>query len=72
MKELLIQKADHILTMDDQRLELSGADIRIQGGQIIELGHNLAVKQADELVDARGCVVTPGLVNTHHHLYQTH
>ena len=71
MQDLIVQNADHILTMDDQRLELRGADIRIRGGQIIELGQNLAVKNEDELVDARGCVITPGLVNTHHHLYQT-
>jgi cytosine/adenosine deaminase-related metal-dependent hydrolase len=71
MQDLIVQNADHILTMDDQRLELRGADIRIRGGKIIELGQNLAVKNEDELVDARGCVITPGLVNTHHHLYQT-
>lgn len=72
MQDLIVQNADHILTMDDQRQELRGADIRIRGGEIIELGHNLTSQSpAAEFVDARGCVVTPGLVNTHHHLYQT-
>ena len=71
MQDLILQNADHILTMDDQRQELRGADIRIRGGEIIELGQNLAIQGRGEIVDARGCVVTPGLVNTHHHLYQT-
>lgn len=69
MTEILIKNADTILTMDDAQQELSGADILIAGGQIAQIGHNL---QTDgEIHDATGCVVTPGLVNTHHHLYQT-
>lgn len=70
MTDVLIQNADTIITMDDTRRELAGADIRLRGGVIVEIGPNLAVDGA-EIVNARGCVVTPGLVNTHHHLYQS-
>ncbi len=69
MTEILIKNADTILTMDDTRRELSGADILIRGGQIEQIGRGL--KTIGEVHDAAGCVVTPGLVNTHHHLYQT-
>ncbi|MBM1813832.1 8-oxoguanine deaminase [Pseudosulfitobacter pseudonitzschiae] len=69
MTEVLIQGADHILTMDDDRRELSGADILLRDGQIAAVGQGLTT--TGETVQARGCVVTPGLVNTHHHLYQT-
>ncbi|WP_170331726.1 8-oxoguanine deaminase [Ruegeria arenilitoris] len=69
MTEILIKNADTILTMDDSRRELYGADILIRGGKIEQVGHGL--KTAGEIHDAAGCVVTPGLVNTHHHLYQT-
>ncbi|WP_299079610.1 8-oxoguanine deaminase [uncultured Ruegeria sp.] len=69
MTEFLIKNADSVLTMDDKRRELSGADILIDSGQIVQIGHGLATN--GEVHDASGCVVTPGLVNTHHHLYQT-
>ncbi|WP_170422888.1 8-oxoguanine deaminase [Ruegeria arenilitoris] len=69
MTEIIIKNADTILTMDDARQELSGADILIREGQIAQIGHDL--QTAGEVHDASGCVVTPGLVNTHHHLYQT-
>lgn len=69
MTEVLIQGADHILTMDDDRRELAGADILLRDGQIAGVGQGLTT--TGETVQARGCVVTPGLVNTHHHLYQT-
>ncbi|WP_170395565.1 8-oxoguanine deaminase [Ruegeria arenilitoris] len=69
MAEILIKNADTILTMDDTRRELSGADILIRGGQIDQIGHRL--QTTGEVHDATGCVVTPGLVNTHHHLYQS-
>ena len=69
-KAILIRNAEHILTMDDQRTELSGADILVIGGKIRAIGPRLEQPGA-EVIDASGCVVTPGLVNTHHHLYQT-
>lgn len=70
MADILIQGADTLITMDDPRREISGADLRLRDGAIVEIGQNLAVDGA-EIIFARGCVVTPGLVNTHHHLYQT-
>lgn len=69
MKEILIKGADHILTMNEDRRELAGADILLRGGEIAAVDHDLAT--TGDTVHARGCVVTPGLVNTHHHLYQT-
>ncbi len=70
MTEILIKSADIILTMDDARRALSGADILVRDGVIAAVGPNLAAPAA-RVVQAKGCVVTPGLVNTHHHLYQT-
>lgn len=46
-------------------------DIRISDGKITELGRDLALAAGETLIDARGCVVWPGLVNTHHHLAQS-
>lgn len=69
MTEILIRNADTILTMDDTRTELSGADIRVRNGVIAEIGTGL--RSDGDIHDVPGCVVTPGLVNTHHHLYQT-
>jgi cytosine/adenosine deaminase-related metal-dependent hydrolase len=57
--------------MDDMRRELNGQDILIRNGKIAKLGQNLDVPEGAEMILANGCVVTPGLVNTHHHLYQT-
>ncbi|MBM1634042.1 8-oxoguanine deaminase [Sulfitobacter mediterraneus] len=68
MSEILLKNALTILTMDDARRELSSADIRLKGGVITEIGQGLS--GGAEVVDVSGCVVTPGLVNTHHHLYQ--
>ena len=65
----LIKNADIIVTMDDDARELQNTDILIEDGLIASIGEVAAA--ADETIDAAGCVVTPGLVNTHHHLYQT-
>ena len=56
--------------MNPTRAELAGADILVRGGVIHAVGTGLDAAGA-EVIDAAGCVVTPGLVNTHHHLYQT-
>ncbi|WP_439655651.1 8-oxoguanine deaminase [Sulfitobacter marinivivus] len=57
--------------MDDARREIADADILIEAGRIAALGPDLPVPEGAEVVDATGCLVTPGLVNTHHHLFQT-
>lgn len=69
MTETLIRNADSILTMDGDRRELSGADILIRDGAIAAIG--VSLETTGEVILAGGCVVTPGLVNTHHHLYQS-
>ncbi|SMH51701.1 8-oxoguanine deaminase [Maritimibacter sp. HL-12] len=67
--DLLIRGAVTVLTMDDAMRELSGADVLIRDGVIAGVGQGLAT--TGEVVEAKGCVITPGLVNTHHHLYQS-
>ncbi|WP_204115722.1 8-oxoguanine deaminase [Shimia biformata] len=69
MRETLIKNARTILTMDDARNELVSADILVRDGEIAAVGQGLST--TGETVNAANCVVTPGLVNTHHHLYQT-
>ena len=64
----LLQGAKTVLTMDGS--DLHGADVRIDNGVIIEVGRGLAVDGA-EVHRVDGCVVSPGLVNTHHHLFQS-
>lgn len=70
MTHTLIRGADLVLTMDGDGTELAGADIRLRDGCVVQVGHALPAGGA-EIVDATGCLVTPGLVNTHHHLFQT-
>ncbi|MEQ9038684.1 MAG: 8-oxoguanine deaminase [Silicimonas sp.] len=68
MRRLLIRGADHVCTMDGD--DLANADILIGDGRIEQVGHALDVPGV-EILQAAGLLVTPGLVNTHHHLYQT-
>lgn len=68
MGETLIQNADTVLTMDDDNRVLKHADVLIRDGQIVAVGQGL--QTVGEVMRGAGCVVTPGLVNTHHHLYQ--
>jgi cytosine/adenosine deaminase-related metal-dependent hydrolase len=70
-KTWIIKNAHTILTMDDMRRELNGHDILLRDGVISEIGENLSVPAGAEIVDSQNAVVTPGLVNTHHHLYQS-
>ncbi|WP_298919888.1 8-oxoguanine deaminase [uncultured Roseobacter sp.] len=69
MTDLLLRNVDHLLTMDDDRRELAQVDILITDGAIADIG--IGLETSGEVIDASGCVVTPGLVNTHHHLYQS-
>jgi cytosine/adenosine deaminase-related metal-dependent hydrolase len=70
MTRHILKNAQTILTMDATDPELSDSDILIEDGVILAVGPDLD-GQGAETLDLAGCVVTPGLVNTHHHLYQT-
>ena len=70
MSKLMIKNASLLATMDDAGRELADCDLLIDGPAIAKLGPGLD-DAADEVLDARGCVVLPGFVNTHNHLYQT-
>jgi cytosine/adenosine deaminase-related metal-dependent hydrolase len=71
MTTLLIKNA-HLLTMDDHQTELSDGGLFIRDGFIEQVGQIANLPNvADEVLDLKGHVVLPGLVNTHHHFYQT-
>ena len=69
MASLLISNADAIVTVDDQDRVLTHANLLIEDGVITYLGPE--AREADQVIDGRGSFVYPGLINTHHHLYQT-
>jgi 8-oxoguanine deaminase len=72
MPTLLIRDATLLVTMDDARREIAGGGLFARDGVIEAVGASDALpREADEVIDARGQVVIPGLVNTHHHMYQT-
>ena len=71
MADLLIENALVVATVDDARRELKGGWVAITNGLISGVGSSLDAKpSAREKLDATDCLVTPGLVNTHHHMYQ--
>lgn len=70
MTKLLIKDARVIVTMDPTRRELADCDLLLKDGVIAQIGQNIVAPDV-QVVFAHGCVVTPGLVNTHHHLYQS-
>jgi cytosine/adenosine deaminase-related metal-dependent hydrolase len=71
MATLFIKNA-HILTMDNHQTEFSDGGLFIRDGFIEQIGKTADLPQsADEVLDLKGHVLLPGLVNTHHHFYQT-
>ncbi|MBI4656467.1 MAG: amidohydrolase family protein, partial [Elusimicrobia bacterium] len=67
---ILIKNALVLATMDAKNTEIKGGEVYIEGPEIKKVGKNLKIR-ADYVIDAKNCVVLPGFVNTHHHLYQT-
>lgn len=70
--DLLIVNAKSIATMNDEREIIAGNGwLAISNGLIVGIGNATDKQpQATEVIDATGCLVTPGLVNSHQHLYQ--
>jgi cytosine/adenosine deaminase-related metal-dependent hydrolase len=69
--DLVVRDALLVATVDDDRREIPGGWVAISDGLITAVGGpERPPPPALTVLDARGCLVTPGLVNTHHHLYQ--
>jgi cytosine/adenosine deaminase-related metal-dependent hydrolase len=72
MTTLLLKDADVLVTMDAERREIAGGGVFIRDGVIEAVGPTPELPTtADEVVSLAGCVALPGLVNTHHHMYQS-
>jgi cytosine/adenosine deaminase-related metal-dependent hydrolase len=72
MTTLLIRNAELLVTMDENRQEIPAGGLFIRDGFIEQVAPTTALPEtADEVLDASGQIVLPGLVNTHHHFYQT-
>jgi 5-methylthioadenosine/S-adenosylhomocysteine deaminase len=69
-KELLI-KGGNVVTVDPAIGDLPVGDVLVRDGSIVDVGPNLATSETDaEVIDARGRLVIPGLVDTHRHVWQ--
>ncbi len=71
-RTLLLRDAEVVVTMDSARREIARGSVLIEGNRIAAVGPAAELpREADEVIDLAGHVLTPGLVNTHHHMYQT-
>jgi 8-oxoguanine deaminase len=71
LDKLLIKNAQWIISLDDEGTRYQNADLLIEGNVIKAIGKKLEVDYDTPVIDATGKVVIPGMVNTHHHFYQT-
>lgn len=72
MKTLLVKNAEVLVTMDAGRREIARGGLYVEDNRIVAVGtRDTLPATADEVLDLTGHVVIPGLVNTHHHMYQS-
>jgi cytosine/adenosine deaminase-related metal-dependent hydrolase len=69
--DLLVRNGELVATVDDDRREIPSGWVAITAGLITAIGGSADPQPAaGRVIDAAGCLVTPGLINTHHHIYQ--
>ncbi|MEO6565502.1 MAG: amidohydrolase family protein [Casimicrobiaceae bacterium] len=72
MSRLLLRHADVIYTCNDARESIRDGYVLVEHGRIVAVGPEPApVLPVDQEISVAGCLVTPGLINIHHHVYQT-
>jgi cytosine/adenosine deaminase-related metal-dependent hydrolase len=72
MSTLLVKDAAIVVTMDDHRREISDGGFFVQDGVLVQVGQTSELPaSADEVLSLPDHIVFPGLINTHHHFYQT-
>ncbi len=69
---MLLRNAGHVLTgLPGEAARSPARDLRIEDGVIVEMGRGLESWPGERVLDASDCVIYPGWVNTHHHLFQS-
>ena len=72
MATLLMKNADHLLTLDPGLGKIEEGGVFVRDNVIESVGRTRELPAtADQIIDASGMLLLPGLINTHHHLYQT-
>ncbi|MBN1583247.1 MAG: amidohydrolase family protein, partial [Anaerolineae bacterium] len=72
MSTMLVRNAMLLATMDDDRQQIENGGLFVRDGVIEQVAVTDELPaEADCMIDASGMVIIPGLINTHHHLYQT-
>jgi len=72
MSTLLVKNAEVIITMDGEDKQFRNAGIFVRDNRIESIGPlETLPESADDVIDASGLAILPGLINTHHHFYQT-
>ena len=70
MSEEILITGGHVVTLDDALGDVPGGDVRVRDGVITQIGVGLRPGPDTEVVDARGRLVIPGLIDTHRHVWQ--
>jgi cytosine/adenosine deaminase-related metal-dependent hydrolase len=71
-RTLLVKNAEMLVTMDGRRREIKNGGLLAEDGRIVSVGPSAELPAtADEVLDLSGHIVIPGLVNTHHHMFQS-
>ena len=68
--DLIVRNARMVATVDDDRTEIEGGWVTVTDGIVSGVGGAGSEPEAVRTLDATDCLVTPGLINTHHHIYQ--
>ncbi|GAC1517570.1 MAG: 8-oxoguanine deaminase [Acidimicrobiales bacterium] len=68
--DLLIRGSTLVATVDDARREIPGGWVSVRDGYVDAVGGPGSEPPAERVLRADGCLVTPGLINTHHHIFQ--
>ena len=73
MSRILIKDIKELITMDENRKRYKNIDLLIEDQEIKQIAENIEIdlKETDEIIEAGDYFVFPGLINTHHHFYQT-
>jgi len=68
--DMVVTGAELVATVNGTRDEIPGGWVAVRDGRIAAIGGPGSEPTADRVVRANGCLVTPGLINSHHHIYQ--